>query len=202
MESCPFCGAPYPDGATHCGSCGQPVTGSAQTVPKGGSAMKTVVIVAVAGGCLLVGIAVAGIVAALVIPNFLDATQKAKQKRTVGDVRTIASVLETYRESTGSYPKAASNVELAPLLAAHGYQGSLDDSWRHPLRYSCLQPAGDACASYELSSGGRDGVFEHGPGEYPQEAFEPNAYDSDIVIGDGLFNRWPSGQGRMATGGS
>ena len=201
MGNCPFCGAPYPAGATYCASCGQPVTAPAQGTPKTGKAMKTVVIVAVAGGCLLLGLAVAGIVAAIAIPNFLDATQKAKQKRAVDDARTIATALESYRESTGGYPKAASNAELAPLLAAHGYLGSLDDAWKHPLRYSCLQPAGDACTSYELASGGRDGLFEHGPGEYPQEAFEPNAYDSDIVIGDGLFNRWPTGQGRMATGG-
>jgi type II secretory pathway pseudopilin PulG len=163
--------------------------------------MKTIVIVAVAGGCLLVGLAVAGIVAAIAIPNFLDASAKAKQKRTVVELRNAAVALETYRQATGSYPRAAGGPALAPMLAGHGYQGKLQDGWQRDLRYSCLQETAGGCGSYELGSGGRDGVFEHGPGEYPQEAFEPTAYDSDIVLGDGLFSRWPSGEGRMATGG-
>ena len=36
---------------------------------------------------LLVVIAIIGIIAAILIPNLLDALQKAKQKRTVADLR-------------------------------------------------------------------------------------------------------------------
>ena len=39
---------------------------------------------------LLIVVAIIGIIAALLIPNFLDALQKAKQKRTVADMRNAA----------------------------------------------------------------------------------------------------------------
>src|SRR5881227_2227736 len=40
---------------------------------------------------LLIVVAIIGIIAALLIPNFLDALQKAKQKRTVADARNIGT---------------------------------------------------------------------------------------------------------------
>src|SRR5215217_2828204 len=40
---------------------------------------------------LLIVVAIIGIIAALLIPNFLDALQKAKQKRTVGDMRSVGT---------------------------------------------------------------------------------------------------------------
>src|SRR6185295_11261448 len=40
---------------------------------------------------LLIVVAILGIIAALLIPNFLDALQKAKQKRTVADIRNIGT---------------------------------------------------------------------------------------------------------------
>ena len=43
---------------------------------------------------LLIVIAIIGIIAALLIPNFLDALQKAKQKRTVADVRNTGTTLK------------------------------------------------------------------------------------------------------------
>ena len=42
---------------------------------------------------LLIVVAIIGIIAALLIPNFLDALQKAKQKRTVGDMRNVGSAM-------------------------------------------------------------------------------------------------------------
>ena len=38
---------------------------------------------------LLIVVAIIGIIAAILIPNLLDALQKAKQKRTVGDIRAV-----------------------------------------------------------------------------------------------------------------
>ncbi|MGB3563967.1 MAG: prepilin-type N-terminal cleavage/methylation domain-containing protein, partial [Thermoanaerobaculia bacterium] len=40
---------------------------------------------------LLIVVAIIGIIAAILIPNLLDALQKAKQKRTVGDIRSIGT---------------------------------------------------------------------------------------------------------------
>ncbi|HSG38053.1 MAG TPA: prepilin-type N-terminal cleavage/methylation domain-containing protein, partial [Thermoanaerobaculia bacterium] len=42
---------------------------------------------------LLIVVAIIGIIAALLIPNFLDALQKAKQKRTVSDIRNAGTAM-------------------------------------------------------------------------------------------------------------
>jgi general secretion pathway protein G len=202
MGTCPYCGSAYPEGATYCGTCGQPLADApARGAAKPDRTVKTIVWIAVAGGCLLVALAVAGILAALIIPNFLDALQKAKQKRTVADMRALATALESARADAGHYPAVDGAAALGTALAGHGYSGNGQDGWKHPLRYTCLQKEDDGCASYELASGGRDGAFEHAPGEYPQESFDATAYDSDIVMSDGMFSRWPSGQGRSPSGG-
>ena len=48
---------------------------------------------------LLIVIAIIGIIAALLIPNFLDALQKSKQKRTEADMRNPDLRLLQQRES-------------------------------------------------------------------------------------------------------
>jgi type II secretory pathway pseudopilin PulG len=177
-----------PAGATACPACRRPLATAAASSNKG---LKFFLIVAIGGGCALVAIAVLGIVAALIIPNFLDALMKAKQKRTVADLRSISVALEEYQAQADTYPVAGTTAELGPLLAAHGFHGKLEDGWKHPLRYTCVSPAEARCGSYELASPGRDGTFEHGPGEYESAPFAPTEYDSDIVVKDGTFERWP-----------
>jgi type II secretory pathway pseudopilin PulG len=200
MSNCPSCGAPYPPGATYCATCGQPVAAVPPAKPDSGKAVKTIVFIAVGAGCLLFAIAALGIVAALVIPNFINAKARAQQTRTMADQRSIATALEGYRADKNAYPAVATAAELGPVLAPYGHQGAAEDGWKHPLRYSCLSTGSEGCDSYELASPGRDGVFESEPGGYTQGSFEPTAYDSDLVIGDGLFTRWPEGKGRAGGG--
>ena len=40
---------------------------------------------------LLIVVAIIGVVAAILIPNLMDSLQKAKQRRTVNDVRAVGS---------------------------------------------------------------------------------------------------------------
>ena len=40
---------------------------------------------------LLIVVAIIGIIAAILIPNLLDSLQKAKQKRTVADIRNVGA---------------------------------------------------------------------------------------------------------------
>ena len=42
---------------------------------------------------LLIVVAIIGIIAALLIPNFLDALQKSKQKRTEADMRNLGTAM-------------------------------------------------------------------------------------------------------------
>ncbi|HEY2737027.1 MAG TPA: prepilin-type N-terminal cleavage/methylation domain-containing protein, partial [Thermoanaerobaculia bacterium] len=42
---------------------------------------------------LLIVIAIIGLIAAMLIPNLLDAMQKAKQKRTIADIRITGTAM-------------------------------------------------------------------------------------------------------------
>src|SRR6185369_13273697 len=86
-----------------CPRCGRPTNG-AQTAPpaSGGGGNTAVVIIAVVVGGLVV-VAIIGILAAIAIPNFITATQRAKQKRTMADIRSVATAVEAYGAENNGY---------------------------------------------------------------------------------------------------
>src|ERR1700755_1894747 len=56
---------------------------------------------------LLIVVAIIGILAAIAIPNLLTAMQRAKQKRTMADARTIATAWEARATDINRYNAAA-----------------------------------------------------------------------------------------------
>ena len=67
---------------------------------------------------LLVVIAIIGVLAALAIPRFTDATASARGAKVVADLRTIDSALSLYNTQYGSYPASVAALATANLLAA------------------------------------------------------------------------------------
>jgi type II secretory pathway pseudopilin PulG len=126
-------------------------------------------------GCAVGAIVFGGIVAAIFIPNFLEALQKAKQKRTMADLRVWGAVLEDYRlEHDGEVPAAGTVEELAGVLGLDGAD----------------TPA--TTDTYRLVSAGRDGVFENeDPALYEPGTFRLVDFDADLVVQDGAFVRYP-----------
>ncbi len=53
---------------------------------------------------LLIVVAIIGILAAIAIPNFLQAQTRAKVSRTQADLRSVSLAVETYRVDQGDYP--------------------------------------------------------------------------------------------------
>lgn len=53
---------------------------------------------------LLIVVAIIGILAAIAIPNFLEAQVRAKVARTKADMRTVATAIEMYRVDSNHYP--------------------------------------------------------------------------------------------------
>lgn len=125
--------------------------------------------------------------AALAIPNFNTARDRSRQKKTMADMRTIATALEARATDVNSYrlPSRRGHVEYANLkrVLAPTYIKELprDDGWGRPLEFI----TGDQ--TYKISSLGRDGE---------PSGFAPHSttdFDCDIVYQDGTFLQFPEG---------
>lgn len=55
---------------------------------------------------LLIVVAIIAILAAIAVPNFLEAQVRSKVARTHSDLRSLATALEAYRVDNNSYPRA------------------------------------------------------------------------------------------------
>lgn len=56
---------------------------------------------------LLIVVAIIAILAAIAVPNFLEAQTRAKVARVQADIRTVATAMETYKIDSNTYPPAA-----------------------------------------------------------------------------------------------
>ncbi|HXU32987.1 MAG TPA: prepilin-type N-terminal cleavage/methylation domain-containing protein [Thermoanaerobaculia bacterium] len=156
---------------------------------------------------LLIVIAIIGIIAAMLIPNLLDAMQKAKQKRTVAEIKIVGTGMMSWlTDQTGAAAAGASTTTsgttnlgdytgiAAPILQTvlePNYVGQLPplDGWKHPYNY--YLNVGDPTNKHVMAirSPGLGGMPS---GEtYAFGSFDPTDYTQDIVWTDGFFVRWP-----------
>ena len=163
---------------------------------------------------LLIVVAIIGIIAAILIPNLIDALQKAKQKRTMADMRTVGTAFMSYVTDAASAAAAGSSnstyefgllpntgqgaaiTGLEAILrpsATFFYLNEIPvvDGWKGEYDYHW---ADDVLAAkvFEVCSDGRDqGGSCHGT--YTIGPFVPTQYDQNIIWADGFFVRWPGG---------
>jgi general secretion pathway protein G len=149
--------------------------------PSSGGAAPMVIAVVIGGFAI---IAIIGIIAAIAIPNLLTAMQRAKQKRTMADMRTIAVSVEEFAQKNNRFPDATDVEGLKAQLA----QASLAtmDGWASVMRY------GTDGTNYWLISAGKDAQFETDDPRVYGEGQTTN-FDSDIVFVNGAFLRYPQG---------
>lgn len=128
-----------------------------------------------------------GILAAIAIPNLLTAMQRSKQKRTMVDVRTIATLLEQQAvEKGGGYPMAASIDDLARALEPANVPRV--DGWGAPIVYEVGECTEGRCGRYYIASGGKNMKMEKAPAEYAvDEEVRTTNFDADIVFSNGTF---------------
>ena len=105
-------------------------------------------------------VTVVGILAAIAIPNLLNAIQRGKQKRTMGDIRTIATAVESYSIDNNQYPDGGPNVSTISTFLEPTYIKALPivDGWNNPYLYE-VNPTS---LRYRMESFGKDGV-DSGP---------------------------------------
>jgi type II secretion system protein G len=153
---------------------------------------------------LLIVVAVIGIIAAMLIPNFLDAMQKTKQKRTMGEIHIVGTALMSWlTDQSGAAAAGATNVvsisnysavsitQMENVLKPKYIQDVPRlDGWKNTFDYRVnIVDAVSATHVMAVRSGGRDG--QYAGNDYTPGSFDPTDYDQDIVWTDGFFIRWP-----------
>lgn len=190
MAFCAWCGNQVPQVSyVACPRCGNPTNGSQRVAGTGSGNTNTagIVIGVIVGGFVLV--AIIGILAAIAVPNMLTAMQRAKQKRTMADTRSLATALESYATRENHYPNpdqlsSALVPEYIKVLPSR-------DGWGTPFRYECW-PAG-ACTNYGISSAAADKTFEHESLEGYASDTKTSDFNADIVFANGSFVQYPEG---------
>src|SRR5258706_6601642 len=144
---------------------------------------------------LLIVIAIIGILAAIAIPNLLNALQRGKQKRTMSDMLNLAIAIESYNVDNNQYPTAAcpSFPAAGSSLASGSFtllkptyiaQPPFQDGWQKPLLYGVSAGTGQA---YTIESTGRNGVADGG------SCGTTTDFNNDIVYSNGTFVQYPDG---------
>lgn len=193
---CTHCGTQVPDQSSFCHVCGKPPVRAAAAPPAGASIHPMIIVVIVLGG-LMVVVAIIGIIAAIAIPNMLNAINRGRQKRTLADMRVIANATESWAVDHGHYPDADSIAGLADFLEPE-YVSSLprNDGWRNAFTYQCWQerPESEGCDNYIIASAARDMAFELSDlRAYAGDSSGTRDFDCDIVYHNGAFIQSPEG---------
>ena len=160
---------------------------------------------------LLVTVAIIGIIAVLIMPNLLDSLQKARQKRTLGDMRDVGlawyswltdqvSAAAAGTQSTYDFGLLDSTLSAAELMSTlytsperfYIQDIPVNDSWGTEYHYAW---AGTVRFNQVIGirSLGRDMQADGGGDVYTMGPFNANEYERDIVWADGFFIRYPTG---------
>ena len=136
---------------------------------------------------LLIVVAIIGIIAAIAIPNLLNAIDRGKQKRTMADMRSVGTACEEYSIDNNFYPVqttqgAVQGTTSAVLEPTYIKVTPANDGWNRAIRYG----SGAAGIGYTIRSYGKNGTVDASLGQ-------TTAFNCDIVFQDGQFVAWPSG---------
>jgi type II secretion system protein G len=142
---------------------------------------------------LLIVVAIIGILAAIAIPNLLTAMARSKQKRTMADMRTIATAWEARATDINKYsaagacsiPTTASTPAQMGAILSPTYIKVLPprDGWNNDWEYR------SASQSYAIISYGKDGS----PNANYNTCGPTTNFDCDIVYSEGTFLIYPDG---------
>jgi general secretion pathway protein G len=144
---------------------------------------------------LLIVVAIIGIIAAIAIPNLLNAIDRGKQKRTMADMRSIGTAVEAYAVDNNIYPTHNENTienTVGQDVTAGGVQPiyikqcPLVDGWSNAMDY-----VSDGTA-YTVVSGGKDGS-DPDPDLEGGAQSGAGSFAADIVFTNGSFVQWPEG---------
>jgi len=133
---------------------------------------------------LLIVVAIIGIISAIAIPNLWSAIDKAKQKRTMADMRMLGETVEIYGHDNNFYPQLGSTTayDLRVHLTPYIMQVlPSKDGWHKVFLYECTIDN-----EYTFLSYGNNFVADE------PYVFGPTfRFRDDIVLRNGMFIQWP-----------
>lgn len=185
---CSNCGREQADESQFCSECGAALAGQAVDAARASQKPKkkmsgciiALIVVAAIG---VVAVPIIGIVSAIAIPNLLNAIDRGKQKRTMADLRSIGTAIESYSIDNDAYPVAASMSTLKGLIEPLYFRTApLTDGWTRT--FQVVSNNGE----YVVCSGGKDGGSCTSDAAGPQTSF-----DASITFANGQFVQWPEG---------
>jgi hypothetical protein len=112
-------------------------------------------------------------------------------KKTMADLRTIATALEARATDTNEYPESCDMETLRKLLEpAYVSRMPSRDAWGHELVYV----GSPSHQTYRFVSAGADGVFDARSKQIDDvPPRETDSFDEDIVFQNGQFLQYPRG---------
>jgi general secretion pathway protein G len=151
---------------------------------------------------LLIVVAIIGILAAIAIPNLLTAMQRSKQKRTMADMRTIATSWEAratdinkYNAAGVSYPTTQVTFTNLNFYTAPTYVKTFPkkDGWGTDWYFasSVAWGATTNAQTYAITSYGKDQAAQASNAVVPGGA--TTNFDCDIVYSNGTFIQYAEG---------
>jgi general secretion pathway protein G len=154
---------------------------------------------------LLIVLMIIGILAAIAIPNLIDALNRSRQKRTMADMRTIANAWEARAVELNRY-NAAGALEVLATCTEFAEYGDMvaalaptyaktvpeRDAWGNNFRYGLEYEFGDNNFStdYVVWAAANDGQFTAQP-NHPGGA--TTKFRDDILFSGGQFLQYPEG---------
>lgn len=196
MPFCAYCGAAV-NAVSYaaCPACGKPTNGATPRAVQSTSGSTTGLVIIVVIVVVLVGMAFLGIIAAIAIPNFLTAFQRANQRRTMTIIHSVGKAVEAYATDHNQYPNAIDVSGLsAQLVPTYIRSVPSLDAWGHSLHYDAWVSQGSTLDSYAIGSGGKDGVFLHESlRDYIAHPGTSQNFNDDIVYSNGAFVQYPEG---------
>ena len=133
---------------------------------------------------LLIVVAIIGIIAAIAIPNLLNAIDRGKQKRTMADMRSIGTAVESYAVDNNVYPNTSVIGTLQTIVQTGAYMKNmpLNDGWSHPFQVTSVP------TEYTLLSTGKDTTNSSNCATGTTSLFT-----DEICFVGGQFLRYPAG---------
>ena len=146
---------------------------------------------------LLIVVAIIGILAAIAIPNLLTALQRSRQKRSMADMRSIATAWEARATDTNGYAAAGASISwpdptldvtlLASMLVPM-YIKKFPESDGWGTRFQ----VGYDNENYSIESLGADKT-DNSDGTTAAAPVETTDFDCDIIFSNGNFVVYPNG---------